>query len=35
VHFAGKCAVKTAHFKKLKPMCEALLERGLTAKIEG
>ena len=34
VHFAGRCAVKTAEFKKLKPMCEALLERGLTAKIE-
>lgn len=34
VHFAGKCAVKTADYKKLKPMCEALLERGLTAKIE-
>ena len=34
VHFAGRCAVKTAHYKKLKPMCEALLERGLTAKIE-
>lgn len=35
VHFAGKCAVKTANYRKLKPMCEALLERGLTAKIEG
>lgn len=35
VHFAGKCSVKTAHYQKLKPMCEALLERGLTAKIEG
>lgn len=34
VHFAGKCAVKTAEYNKLKPMCEALLERGLTAKIE-
>ena len=34
VHFAGKCAVKTAEYRKLKPMCEALLERGLTAKIE-
>jgi ATP-dependent Clp protease adaptor protein ClpS len=34
VHFAGKCSVKTAHYNKLKPMCEALLERGLTAKIE-
>jgi ATP-dependent Clp protease adaptor protein ClpS len=34
VHFTGKCAVKTAHYDKLRPMCEALLERGLTAKIE-
>jgi len=34
VHFTGKCSVKTAHYNKLKPMCEALLERGLTAKIE-
>lgn len=34
VHFAGRCAVKTADYNKLKPMCEALLERGLTAKIE-
>lgn len=34
VHFTGKCAVKSAPFNKLKPMCEALLERGLTAKIE-
>jgi ATP-dependent Clp protease adaptor protein ClpS len=34
VHFTGKCAVKTAPYIKLKPMCEALLERGLTAKIE-
>lgn len=34
VHFTGKCAVKSAPFKKLKPLCEALLERGLTAKIE-
>jgi len=34
VHFSGKCAVKSAEYKKLKPMCEALLERGLTAKIE-
>jgi ATP-dependent Clp protease adaptor protein ClpS len=34
VHFTGRCAVKTAHYDKLRPMCEALLERGLTAKIE-
>lgn len=34
VHYTGKCVVKTGTFKKLKPLCEALLERGLTAKIE-
>ncbi|MDO9001101.1 MAG: ATP-dependent Clp protease adaptor ClpS [Bacteroidota bacterium] len=34
VHYAGKCAVKNGTFKKLKPLCEALLERGLSAKIE-
>ncbi len=34
VHYAGKCVVKNGTFKKLKPLCEALLERGLTAKIE-
>lgn len=34
VHFVGKCVVKNGTFEKLRPMCEALLERGLTAKIE-
>jgi ATP-dependent Clp protease adaptor protein ClpS len=34
VHYTGKCVVKSGTFKKLKPLCEALLERGLTAKIE-
>jgi ATP-dependent Clp protease adaptor protein ClpS len=34
VHYAGKCVVKQGTFKKLRPLCEALLERGLTAKIE-
>ena len=34
VHYKGKCVVKNGTFKKLKPLCEALLERGLTAKIE-
>lgn len=33
VHYAGKCSVKTGTFKDLKPLCEALLEKGLTAKI--
>jgi ATP-dependent Clp protease adaptor protein ClpS len=34
VHYRGKCAVKDGTFKKLRPLCEALLERGLTARIE-
>ena len=34
VHYTGKCVVKNGTFKVLKPLCEALLERGLSAKIE-
>jgi ATP-dependent Clp protease adaptor protein ClpS len=34
VHHKGSCVVKNGSFKKLRPLCEALLERGLTAKIE-
>jgi ATP-dependent Clp protease adaptor protein ClpS len=34
VHYTGKCVVKNGTFKTLKPLCEALLERGLSAKIE-
>ena len=34
VHYTGKCVVKNGTFKKLKPLCEALLERGLSAQIE-
>jgi ATP-dependent Clp protease adaptor protein ClpS len=34
VHYKGRCSVKTAPYNKLKPLCEALLERGLTAQIE-
>jgi ATP-dependent Clp protease adaptor protein ClpS len=34
VHYTGKCAVKIGTFKKLKPFCEALLDRGLSAQIE-
>lgn len=34
VHHNGKCDVKHGSFDKLKPVCEALLEQGLTAKIE-
>lgn len=34
VHYNGKCAVKEGDFDKLRPMCEALLDRGLSATIE-
>lgn len=34
IHHNGKCSVKNGSFDKLKPICEALLEQGLTAKIE-
>ena len=34
VHYTGKCVVKNGPYKKLKPLCEALLDRGLSAKIE-
>ena len=34
VHYTGKCAVKHGSFRTLRPLCEALLEKGLTARIE-
>lgn len=34
VHFNGKCIVKEGDFRKLEPMCTALLERGLSATID-
>ncbi len=34
IHYKGKCAVKNGSFKTLKPICESLLESGLTAKTE-
>ena len=34
IHYKGKCAVKNGSYRSLKPICEALLESGLTAKIE-
>lgn len=34
VHHNGKCDVKHGSYDKLKPICEALLENGLTAKIQ-
>ena len=35
IHFKGKAAVKTAPFKILKPLKDALIDRGLSAVIEG
>ena len=34
VHLKGKCGVKRGSFNVLKPKCEALLEKGLSATIE-
>ena len=34
VHFKGKAVVKTGDFDKLKPMKDALIDRGLSAAIE-
>jgi ATP-dependent Clp protease adaptor protein ClpS len=33
VHNNGKCDVKNGSYKELKPICEALLEGGLSAEI--
>ena len=34
VHYKGKCAVKEGSMDKLKPMKDALIDRGLNATIE-
>lgn len=34
IHFKGKATVKTGSKKELIPLCEALLDRGLSAVIE-
>ncbi len=34
VHYTGKCSVKRGPFNALRPMCEALCERGLSADIQ-
>ena len=34
IHHKGKCGVKRGTIDDLKPMCEALLNRGLSARIE-
>lgn len=34
IHYKGKCAVKRADYETLEPLCTALLDKGLSAKIE-
>jgi ATP-dependent Clp protease adaptor protein ClpS len=34
VHNNGRCSVKDGPLKKLRPMCRALVQRGLTAELE-
>ena len=34
IHYKGKCAVKKGGFDALKPMCEALIDRGISATID-
>lgn len=33
IHFQGKYAVKKGNFERLKPMCEALIDRGINSTI--
>lgn len=35
IHYKGKYAVKKGDFDTLKPMCEALIDRGINATIDG
>lgn len=34
IHHSGKYAVKEGDFEKLRPMCEAIIDRGINATIE-
>lgn len=34
VHYTGKCSVKRGSFEALRPLCEALCDRGLSADIQ-
>ncbi len=33
IHYKGKCAVKSGSFEKLKPMRQAICDRGINAQI--
>jgi|SRR6476469_1750497 len=34
IHFKGKCSVKIGDYDTLKPMCDAITERGIGATVE-
>ena len=34
IHFSGKYAVKNGDYEDLRPMCDAILERGISATLE-
>lgn len=34
IHYKGKCGVKRGEYEELRPMCEGLLDKGLSAVIE-
>ena len=34
IHFSGKYAVKNGSYEDLRPMCDAILERGISATLE-
>ena len=34
IHYKGKCAVKHGEYDELKPMCDAITERGIGATVE-
>lgn len=34
IHYKGKCSVKKGSFNKLKPQCEAIIDRNINATIE-
>ena len=34
IHYNGRYAVRNGSFEKMRPMCEALLDRGITASVD-
>lgn len=34
IHYKGKCAVKNGSYEELKPMCDAITDRGIGATVE-